>query len=165
MRFEKVSFDEFCRSLEVYDKEFKPFLRETYDSIKLPKRSTEGSAGYDFFSPLVVDMKSGVYYTVPTGVRMVKEDGDSDVFLLCLPRSGLGFKSGFKLRNTAGVIDSDYYMSDNEGHIMARICVEEDTRIDAGKAFMQGIIIPYIKVSDDSADGKRNGGFGSTDKK
>ena len=34
----------------------------------------------------------------------------------CYPRSGLGFKFRLQLNNTVGIIDSDYYNSDNEGH-------------------------------------------------
>ena len=41
--------------------------------------------------------------------------------LKCYPRSGLGFKYRLQLNNTVGIIDSDYYYSDNEGHIFAKI--------------------------------------------
>ena len=41
--------------------------------------------------------------------------------LQCYPRSGLGFKFRLQLNNTVGIIDSDYYNSDNEGHIFAKI--------------------------------------------
>ena len=41
--------------------------------------------------------------------------------LKCYPRSGLGFKYRLQLNNTVGINDSDYYGSDNEGHIFAKI--------------------------------------------
>ena len=41
-------------------------------------------------------------------------------FLGIYPRSGQGFKYGIKLANTVGIIDSDYYHSDNEGHIFIK---------------------------------------------
>lgn len=52
---------------------------------------------------------------------------------------------------------------------MAIIEAEEDITIPKGKAFMQGIILPYITTSDDilidsESMVKRTGGFGSTDK-
>ena len=84
---------------------------------------------------------------------------------MCVPRSGLGFKNGFRLINTAGIIDRDYWRSDNQGHIICKFSVENGIFLEAGKAFMQGIIIPFIKTSNDDATGIRNGGFGSTDGK
>ena len=41
--------------------------------------------------------------------------------LKCYPRSGLGFKYRLQLNNTVGIIDSDYFYSDNEGHIFSKI--------------------------------------------
>ena len=41
--------------------------------------------------------------------------------LKCYPRSGLGFKYRLQLNNTVGIIDSDYFYSDNEGHIFAKL--------------------------------------------
>ena len=65
-----------------------------------------------------------------------------------------------------GIIDEDYFYSDNQGHIMAKITNDsKDNKtlcIGAGKAFMQGIFIPFGITYDDEADGVRNGGFGST---
>lgn len=164
MRFEKVSFEEFCDSLNV-TKEFRELMRPSYDAIKLPQRSTDGSAGYDFVLPITVNAVEDVYYTVPTGIRFVVEDNDPDVFLMCVPRSGLGFKNGFRLINTAGIIDRDYWRSDNQGHIMCKFSVENGIFLEAGKAFMQGIIVPYLTVENDKPkEIKRNGGFGSTDR-
>ena len=48
--------------------------------------------------------------------------------LKCYPRSGLGFKFRLQLNNTVGIIDSDYFFSDNEGHIFAKLT--NDTRED-----------------------------------
>ena len=85
------------------------------------------------------------------------------------PRSGLGFKYRLQLDNTVGIIDADYYNSDNEGHIWVKIT--NDSRdgkvveIKAGEAFAQAIIMQYFKTDDDNADGIRNGGFGSTNGK
>ena len=39
--------------------------------------------------------------------------------LKCYPRSGLGFKFRLQLNITVGIIDCDYYNSDNEGLIFA----------------------------------------------
>ena len=83
-----------------------------------------------------------------------------------MPRSSLGFKFRLQLNNTVGVIDSDYYHSDNEGHIMAKLL--NDGRegkalvLKAGTAFMQGLFLPFGITEDDDAVQVRNGGIGST---
>ena len=70
------------------------------------------------------------------------------------------------LNNTVGVIDSDYYGSDNEGHIQAKITNDsregKELKLEAGTGFMQGIFLEYGITEDDDADEIRNGGFGST---
>ena len=134
-----------------------------YDEIKLPKRATKGSAGYDFFSSVAFNLRPGESIKIPTGIRVEMEEG----WVLSLyPRSGLGFKYRLQLDNTVGIIDSDYFYSDNEGHIMARITndTKEDKmlRVERGDGFMQGIFTEFGITEDDDADGIRNGGFGST---
>jgi dUTP pyrophosphatase len=111
-------------------------------------------------------MEPGVSYKVPTGIRVKIDEG---WLLACAPRSGLGFKYRLQLDNTVGIIDSDYYYSDNEGHIFARITLENHEGkglvLRQNDAFMQGIFLPYGITYDDHATGVRNGGFGSTDAK
>jgi dUTP pyrophosphatase len=88
--------------------------------------------------------------------------------LKCYPRSGLGFKYRLQMNNTVGIIDSDYFNSDNEGHIFAKLTndTKEDktVMIAAGTGFMQGIFVEYGITIDDEVEEKRNGGFGSTTK-
>ena len=102
---------------------------------------------------------------IPTGIR-TKIDNS---WVLCLyPRSGLGFKFRLQLNNTVGIIDSDYYNSDNEGHIFIKITNDTNTgktvSLKQGDAFAQGIFVQYGITVDDDATGIRNGGFGSTGK-
>lgn len=127
--------------------------------VDLPKRATTGSSGYDFYSPQRYEVKAGETIVVETGVRFIT---DEPVWLMCMPRSGYGFKYGMRLYNTIGNIDSDYWRSDNEGHIMAKITAEKDFVIEKGDRFMQGVILPYLVADGDNANGNRNGGFGST---
>lgn len=173
-KFEKVSFEEFKRawnSIEdksdyVIDEDLTD-LQSIYDNIKLPKRATAKSAGYDFYAPLTFRIDSNLSaekcVLIPTGIKVELND---DEFLMLLPRSGHGFKYGVELLNTAGIIDADYYENiDNEGHIMAKFQTKDafdGVTIKDGTAYMQGIIIRYSTTDNDNADGERKGGFGST---
>ena len=160
-QFEKVSKEQFMKDFE---KEFLCSGEKVYDEIiKLPTRATSGSAGYDFVSPISFALKPNKTIKIPTGIKcQMKEDW----VLVLVPRSGLGFKYQLGLANTLGVIDCDYYYSDNEGHIMVKLVNhgDRDLQINAGDRFCQGLFLPYGITDDDDCEGIRNGGFGSTDK-
>ncbi|MBP5198511.1 MAG: deoxyuridine 5'-triphosphate nucleotidohydrolase [Lachnospiraceae bacterium] len=134
-----------------------------YDSIKKPRRATTGSAGYDIFTPFSFKLAPGETIKIPTGIRVRI---DEDFVLKIYPRSGLGFKFRLQLNNTVGIIDSDYFNSDNEGHIFIKLTNDSNenktVEIESGQAFAQGIFVEYGITVDDDADGVRNGGFGST---
>ena len=157
-KFHKVSFEQFSSA-------YSSATKDCYENIKMPKRATVGSAGYDFYAPFDFTLAPSEEITIPTGIRAEIENG---YVLLIYPRSGLGFKFRLTLNNTVGVIDSDYFYSDNEGHIMVRMtnCHKEKTvSVEAGQGFAQGIFMPFGITVDDDADGIRNGGFGSTNAK
>lgn len=160
--FKKVSFEEFRRSRPNIGVEK---LKEIYDGIRLPRRATIESAGYDFFAPVDIALRPGETATVATGIRVIAEPG---WFLAVLPRSGLGFGYRLQLDNTIGIIDSDYCRSDNEGHIYCKITnasnESKTLEIKAGSGFCQGIFLPFGIARDDSCDTARNGGLGSTDR-
>ena len=127
----------------------------------MPERATTGSAGYDFFAPMNIRLKPGKSVTIPTGICC---EMNPDYALFILPRSGLGFKYQMMLSNTLALIDSDYFYSDNEGHIMIKLVNRGDKEINipSGKGFAQGVFMQYGITADDNCDGVRNGGFGST---
>lgn len=165
-KFHKVSYEQFREGFEdSFGKRKEEEIQRIYDGILLPKRATAGSAGYDFFTPVEISLKPGDTVKLPTGICAEME---SDWVLKCYPRSGLGFKYRLQLNNTVGIIDSDYFYSDNEGHIFAKIT--NDSRegktvcLKAGSGFMQGIFVEYGITVDDCATAVRNGGFGSTTK-
>ena len=165
-KFEKVSFEQFKEAMiECGFNYGDESIQNSYDDLKLPKRATKGSAGYDFHLPEDITLRPGETIKIPTGVRVQM---DENWVLKLYPRSGLGFKFRLQLNNTVGIIDSDYYYSDNEGHIMARITNDTNeakvVELKQGDGFMQGIFIEYGITEDDDADGVRNGGFGSTGK-
>lgn len=170
-KFDKVTYEQFQKdwmetfSILELDTDTRRQIESIYGAIELPKRATQFSAGYDFFSPLTFTLKPGETIKIPTGIRCSMHN---NWVLMCYPRSGLGFKYRLQLNNTVGVIDSDYYFSDNEGHIFAKITndTNEDklVNIKRGEAFMQGVFTEYGITEDDHVDSVRNGGFGSTNK-
>ena len=131
------------------------------ENVKLPRRATSGSAGYDFYAPEAFELKPGEEIKIPTGVRCAILEG---WYLGIFPRSGLGFKYRCGLANTVGIIDSDYYFSDNEGHIMVKVVNNGNKviKVGAGEAFCQGIFQRYGLTIYDNESGIRNGGMGST---
>lgn len=154
MRFERVSFDEFCKYFENENA-----AAVAYKNIRLPQRGTPGSAGYDFYLPMNYCLGS-IPTLIPTGVRVFLDPG---YFLMCVPRSGLGFKYGMRLRNTTGVIDEDFVFGATEGHILAKVSTEESVSLHTGDRFMQGVLLKYGLTDDDSPlNGARVGGIGST---
>lgn len=161
-KFEKVSFEQFKNDWQdtFYTTEN---VENIYNEIKLPKRATAGSAGYDFYTPLAFELKPGESIKIPTGIRAKINDG---WVLKLYPRSGLGFKFRVQMNNTVGIIDSDYYNSDNEGHIFCKIMndTNEDKTVslNQGAGFCQGIFVEYGITFDDDVTDERNGGFGST---
>lgn len=165
-KFHKVSETQFITDFKkCFDNYNETTIANIYDSLKLPKRATIGSAGYDFYTPIDFTLKPNETINIPTGVRVSISDG----WVLGLyPRSGLGFKYRLQLNNTVGIIDSDYFYSDNEGHIFVKITNDSNEKkvieLNAGQGFAQGIFFEYGIVEDDDATEVRNGGFGSTTK-
>ena len=165
-KFLKVSFEQFCEGWnDTFGETPKQELERIYNDIKLPKRATSGSAGYDFYAPVSFTVKPGETIKIPTGIRVQMEE---NWVLQCYPRSGLGFKYRLQLNNTVGIIDSDYFYSDNEGHIFAKLTNDtkegKTVELVSGNGFMQGIFVEYGITVDDDVTDVRNGGFGSTTK-
>lgn len=163
-QFLKISKKQFLKDwLDTFPDSSKETALKVYESMKLPKRATRGSAGYDFYSPVTFTLKPGETIKIPTGIRVRIEEG---WVLKCYPRSGLGFSFRLQLNNTVGIIDSDYYDSDNEGHIFSKITNDTNENkvltIEEGTGFMQGIFVEYGITFDDDTIEKRNGGLGST---
>lgn len=165
-KFEKVSMEQFKEGFtDCFGEQDEQKIREIYEQIKLPKRATKGSAGYDFFSPVEFTLNPGETIKIPTGIRVRMEE---DWVLHLYPRSSLGFKYRLQLNNTVGIIDSDYYHSDNEGHIFMKMTNDTNegktVTIPSGVGFMQGIFLEYGITEDDDTEEIRNGGLGSTTK-
>lgn len=176
-RFSKVSYEQFYEDyvktqIKAYqdafatdesDDKFHSIVGRVYHNITLPNRSTIGSAGYDFITPIHIILNPGHSVVIPTGIRVQIDDG---YVMTVYPRSSVGFKYGIRLANTVGIIDSDYYNSDNEGHIMIKLTNDSNKQVSIGQyeRFVQGLFLPYGIAANDDVTNVRIGGIGSTGK-
>ena len=150
--------------------------------VILPKRSTENSAGYDFFAYKDILIppscfrkdkievgridKTEIYelkpFIVKTGVKAYM--GDDEVLML-YNRSSNPNKLHLVLANGVGVVDSDYYNNpDNEGEIgfLFYNISPNTVVIPRGSKIGQGVFHKYLKADGDKVTEKRVGGHGST---
>ncbi len=134
--------------------------------INLPVRKTKFSAGYDVEAAeniIIPSFKRGNKPTlIKTGIKAYMAD---DEVLILANRSSNPGKKGLILANSIGVIDKDYYGNpDNDGHIMFAFynIKDEDIEIKKGDCIGQAIFQKYLIADNDSAEGERTGGFGST---
>lgn len=135
-----------------------------YEYVNLPQRKTKQSAGYDIESAVNVVINPGETKLIPTGIKVYMDENE---WLGIYIRSSLAIKYGLILANSVAVIDSDYYNNpENEGHIMLPIRNVSGMpyTVKKGDRIAQGIFHRYYKVDNDSADGDRTGGIGSTGK-
>lgn len=157
--------------------------------IVLPQRSTEHSAGYDFFLPEEITIPSNWMFRdeilnpgkddelkeifpdtifkvqpflIKTGIKAyMLEDEVLELYM----RSSNPSKLGIICANSVGIIDSDYYSNpENDGEIgfLVYNMTQADLTIPEGYKIGQGIFKKFLKVDDDCASGKRVGGYGST---
>lgn len=149
-------------------REFYYVKRIENKNFKLPERSTEKSAGYDFYNPERIEIppyKIGDNpIMVKTGIKVKMQD---DEFLMLVNRSSNPKKKKLVISNSVGIIDADYFENpDNDGEMMFGFynLSDEPVTLEAGEKIGQAIFMKYLTTSSDKATGKRIGGFGSTGK-
>jgi len=132
----------------------------------LPRRATNGSAGYDLHAcidnPLTIPSRGRV--SIPTGIAIALPSQNVAAFIF--GRSGLGIKHGIRLSNSVAVIDSDY-----RGELMVGLTndSDEDYTIQPGERIAQILILPIftpnlIECNELPETARGAGGFGSTGK-
>ncbi|WP_346843758.1 dUTP diphosphatase [uncultured Rothia sp.] len=127
-----------------------------------PTRATDGSAGYDLYTMREETVFANDMPTsVDTGVAMQIPQGYVG---LVFPRSGLAIREGVVLRNTVGVIDSDY-----RGNIILNLVTDDGfvVELEKGQRVAQLVLVPIstpeLEVVDELGGTVRGaGGFGST---
>ena len=133
-------------------------------SIALPERATDGSAGLDLRACLDdgLTLRPGDVELLPTGLAMYI--ADPSLCAMILPRSGLGHKHGIVLGNLVGLIDSDY-----QGQLFVSCWNRSDLpyTVSPGERIAQLVIVPVVQtdfelVEDFASTHRAQGGFGST---
>ena len=111
---------------------------DVLSGVLLPRRATKGSAGYDFFVPVTFTLAPRETVKIATGVRVK-------------------IKNGWVLM---------IFPAENEGHIFIKMtnCGDKILTVEKGKAFAQGVFLPFGITESDACETTRVGGFGSTDK-
>lgn len=133
-----------------------------------PEYKTEYSAGMDIYLQEDATLVIGADNVIHLGFAAEVPEGYAAILL---PRSSAGMK-GISLRNTAGVIDSDY-----RGEWIAHIVIDQNQdnalldewHYKRGDRIIQCLIVPVKKVDIEltesiSVTARGNGGFGSTGK-
>lgn len=146
----------------VKDEKLKSYSK--VEDVKMPERGSKTSAGYDFFTPCEIEILPGEYFFFWSDIKAYMLE---DEVLNLYPRSSTGIKKFCRLKNTIGIIDSDYYSNvKNDGNI--GICLhnfgDKNIFFKKGEAVCQGIFSKFLESDNCNTKIKREGGIGSTNK-
>jgi len=145
-----------------------------FDNAILPTKGSHFAAGWDLYTP--EDFNLSEEYTVDTGIVFEIPEG---YFGAVVPRSGLGVKQGITLKNSVGIIDSDYRGTVKVTLVKAKGQLPFDFPwpgydFKAGDRIAQIIITPYAaditeleevtSIDALSSTERGDGGHGSTGK-
>ncbi len=127
------------------------------ENATIPKRGSEGAAGYDLCSSEDIEVGPHSQALIPTGISIEMPDG---VYGRIAPRSGLSLKHTI---TSAGVIDPDY-----RGEIkivffnLSEYPINIKTENRIAQLILENYTIAPILVTDLSATERSDAGFGST---
>ncbi|HIW35102.1 MAG TPA: dUTP diphosphatase [Candidatus Paenibacillus intestinavium] len=136
---------------------------EGNEDLLIPKRMTEGSAGFDLQAAVAepIVLAPGERQLIPTGFAMAMP---IELEAQIRPRSGLAYKHGITCLNSPGTIDADYRGEVKVlliNHGQAPFIIERGERI----AQMLFQVVPNVTIveADELPDTLRGaGGFGHT---
>ena len=164
-RWEKEIEDEFEKNL--YNKEKKHMIiniKKVRSDAVIPKRGSNGAAGYDLYSCNGDVIQPHETKKFETGLSIEIPNG---YFGGIFARSGLSIKEGLRPGNCTGIVDSDY-----RGNIVVALHNDSNIpkRIEKGDRIAQLVIIPYLEATFNEVDElngteRGSGGFGSTGRK
>lgn len=134
-------------------------IKSLHNNFVMPTKGTDGAGAFDLYMP------EGGETGKLVGLGFSAEVPKNHVALI-LPRSSAGVKRGLELRNTCGVIDSDY-----RGEWKAAVQTKNGDVLQwsAGDRLLQFLIVPVADVELELADEldettRGSGGFGSSGK-
>jgi dUTP pyrophosphatase len=140
-----------------------PF-RRLRPEAKVPDRAYAGDAGYDLAAAESVVLVPGERAVVRTGIAIAVPDGYAG---LVLPRSGLAVRHGISLVNAPGLIDPGY-----RGELMVPLINHdraETFEVETGMRIAQLVLVRAaearfvsVELLEEGADGRGEGGFGSS---
>lgn len=130
----------------------------------IPMYATKGAAGFDLASMDDVLIRPGETVLIDTGLVFEIPDGYE---MQIRPRSGLSLKTGLRINNAPGTIDSDFL--DSVKIIMSNVSKTSfDLQyIKKGQRIAQGVICPvkqvtFVEVEELKTTERGTGAFGST---
>jgi dUTP pyrophosphatase len=136
-------------------------IKKLNEEAQIPKYATPGAAGFDLSAIETIGIGPGETKLVKTGLAVAVPIGYE---LQVRPRSGTSLKTGLRVANAPGTVDSDYR---GEVCVIMNNTGNEHYYIAKGDRIAQGVICPVFQVEfeetdtlDDTARGA--GGFGST---
>lgn len=108
---------------------------------EMPRRATEGSAGYDITTVDSRLLGSGQRALFRTGFGIVLPEGWE---MQIRPRSGMALRHGITVLNAPGTIDTDF-----RGEVCVLLHNASDTpfQIEAGDRIAQAVFTPIFPVS------------------
>ena len=155
------------------------------EDTKIPTYARVGDAGMDIYSTEEVTLAPGEKKLIGTGIKVAIPEGYE---IEVVPKSGIALRTGLKVSNSPGTIDSGYrdeikviiensepsikdieYTFDNNGNpVIKSILHGKSYTIEKGQKIAQIILkeVPMINFQEvkniSEISGDRGGGFGST---
>lgn len=142
-------------------------IKRLHPDAQIPRYATLGSAGFDLVAVEDVILTLGLTTLIKTGLSVEVPRGYE---LQVRPRSGTSLKTGIRITNSPGTIDSDYR---GEVGIIAQLVPDGmgtvEFTVKKGDRIAQGVLCPVqqadFEVVEELSDTARGaGGFGSTGK-
>ena len=155
------------------------------EDTKIPTYARVGDAGMDIYSTEEVTLAPGEKKLIGTGIKVAIPEGYE---IEVVPKSGIALRTGLKVSNSPGIIDSgyrdevkvivensepsikdiEYTFDDNRNPVIKSILHGKSYTIEKGQKIAQIILkeVPMINFQEvkniSEISGDRGGGFGST---
>lgn len=134
-------------------------VKKLHKQAKIPQYQTSGSAGFDLHVVGNHVIKPGETHLISTGLAFDIPEGFE---LQIRPRSGLSAKTGLRVANAPGTIDSDFksevkLIMSNVGNLVEIV--------DEGDRLAQAVLAPVIQADIEEVEDinqTNRGAFGST---